>query len=169
MNDDSFARLVAEEIKNKVSDQQREYLKLPENWGRWQRAVSILLKNLDNQVEEIIKGEQQDVATYQALGSEGITLIAEVVSDSAERRKKIDRFRFHVAHRLDEITRMIAMSTDQVEERMKTVEFLRRAIKSHKDLMYEYDLEETAIDTALWAALDGYWTFDDIDEHSILG
>ena len=48
MNDDSFARLVAEEIKNKVSDQQREYLKLPENWGRWQRAVSILLKNLDN-------------------------------------------------------------------------------------------------------------------------
>jgi hypothetical protein len=61
------------------------------------------------------------------------------------------------------------MSTDQVEERMKTVEFLRRAIKSHKDLMYEYDLEETAIDTALWATLDGYWTFDDIDEHSILG
>jgi hypothetical protein len=52
---------------------------------------------------------------------------------------------------------------------MKTVEFLRRAIKSHKDLMYEYDLEETAIDTALWATLDGYWTFDDIDEHSILG
>jgi hypothetical protein len=33
----------------------------------------------------------------------------------------------------------------------------------HKDLLYEYDLEETAIDRALWDALDNRWTFESID------
>jgi hypothetical protein len=44
-----------------------------------------------------------------------------------------------------------------------TIEFLRKAIKRHRELLAEYDLESTSIDEALWLALDGKWEFDNID------
>ena len=34
MNDDTFARVVAEDVKNRATQPQKEYLKLPENWSR---------------------------------------------------------------------------------------------------------------------------------------
>jgi hypothetical protein len=34
-------------------------------------------------------------------------------------------------------------------------------------MMYEYDLEETVIDKALWASLDGKWLFDQISKEDV--
>jgi len=167
MNDDAFARLVAEEIKNNASDEQRDYLRLPENWSRWHRAVQALANNLDNQLKLIYEKNQEEVARYQELGEDGIRLIAETTAESDNRRKKIERFRFHVTSRLDEVARMIALGTDAVEERLKTVEFLRKAIESHRNKMREYEMEATPIDIALWASLDGRWDFEDINEDTM--
>ena len=36
ISDDEFARLVSEDVKNKVSSRQREILLDFSNWGRWQ-------------------------------------------------------------------------------------------------------------------------------------
>ena len=168
MNDDAFARLVAEEIKNNVSQEQRDYLNLPENWARWQRAVQILKDNLDAQVDNILKKEQSETEKYRELGEDGIKMLTEIMAEFDNRRKKIERFRYHVIKRLDEITRMIAMGTDVVEERLKTVEFLRKAIERHRDMMRAYELETTPIDIALWSCLDGKWTFDSITEEDML-
>lgn len=168
MNDDAFARLVAEEIKNKASQQQRDYLNLPENWARWQRAVQYLADNLEAQVRAIHATEQDELARYTAIGAENSTMVTELMADFETRRKKIERFRFHVTNRVDDITRMIAMGTDAVEDRLKTVDFLRKAIETHKSMMFEYELEPTPIDIALWAALEDKWKFDDLDEDEIL-
>lgn len=168
MNDDAFARLVAEEIKNQVSQSQRDYLNLPENWARWQRAAQILSNNLENQLKSIKDTEEVESEKYKALGQDGLKLLTETVAEFDNRRKKIERFRFHVVNRLDEITRTIAMGTEIVEERLKTVEFLRKAIEQHRDMMRDYDLEPTPIDVALWSTLDGKWIFDDINEEDIL-
>lgn len=167
MNDDAFARLVAEEIKNNASDEQRDYLRLPENWSRWHRAVQALENNLDIQLKLIHEKNQEEVARYQQLGEDGIRLIAETTAESDNRRKKIERFKFHVTSRLDEVARMIALGTDAVEERLKTVEFLRKAIESHRNKMREYEMEATPIDIALWASLDGRWDFENINEDTM--
>lgn len=167
MNDDAFARLVAEEIKNNASDEQRDYLRLPENWSRWHRAVQALANNLDNQLKLIHDRNQEEVARYQELGEDGIRLIAETTAESDNRRKKIERFKFHVTSRLDEVARMIALGTDAVEERLKTVEFLRKSIESHRQKMREYEMEATPIDAALWASLDGRWDFENINEDTM--
>lgn len=167
MNDDAFARLVAEEIKNNASEQQREYLRLPENWSRWHRAVKALSDNLEHQLKIIHDKNQEEIARYQQLGDDGLKLIAEATAEFDNRRKKIERFKFHVTSRLDEISRMIALGTDAVEERLKTVEFLRKAIESHREMMRYYDMEATPIDAALWLSLDGRWTFEDITEDTI--
>lgn len=168
MNDDAFARLVAEEIKNNVTPQQKEYLNLPENWTRWQRAVQSLADNLENQLKTIRETEEKETKRYEELGQDGVKLLAEIISEFDNRRKKIERFRYHVVTRLDDITRMIAMGSEIVDERLKTVEFLRRGIEKHKEMMRKYDVQPTPLDSALWAILDGRWLFDDIDEKTLL-
>ena len=168
MNDDAFARLVAEEIKNNASEQQRDYLRLPENWSRWHRAIKVLSDNLEQQLRSIHERNQDEIARYKELGEDGIKLIAEATAEFDNRRKKIERFRFHVTSRLDEVSRMIALGTDAVEERLKTVEFLRKAIENHRSLMLHYDMEATPIDFALWSALDGKWEFEDITDDTIM-
>ena len=162
MLDETFARLVAEEVKNRVTDEQREYLRLPENWTRWQRALMILAENLNGQLTILTNQEKDDTERYKALGDAGLKLLAETLSEYETRRKKISRFKFHVDTRLDEITRMIALGSDAIDERLKTVDFLRKAIERHQSLLQELDMEPTSVDKALWATLDGKWEFDDI-------
>jgi hypothetical protein len=162
MLDETFARLVAEEVKNRVTDEQREYLRLPENWTRWQRALMILADNLNGQLTVLTNQEKDDTERYKALGDAGLKLLAETLSEYETRRKKISRFKFHVDTRLDEITRMIALGSDAIDERLKTVDFLRKAIERHQSLLQELDMEPTSVDKALWATLDGKWEFDDI-------
>lgn len=168
MNDDTFARVVAEDVKNKATQPQKEYLHLPENWSRWQRALKTLETNLNDQLESIYTYEKEQITTYSALGKDGIKLIAEATAEFEARRKKIERFKFHVTTRLDEVTRLIGLGGEAVDERLKTVDFLRRAIEQHRSMMVSYDLEPTPIDGALWATLDGRWEFDNLSEEDIL-
>jgi hypothetical protein len=168
MNDDAFARLVAEEIKNRASQEQKDYLRLPENWTRWQRAVQVLADNLENQLKVIRETEERDTKRYREMGQDGLKLLAETMATFDNDRKKIERFRYHVVSRLDEVTRTIAMGSELVDDRLKTVEFLRRAIERHQEMMNEYDIQPTLFDSALWSALEGKWAFDDITETAVL-
>jgi hypothetical protein len=61
---------------------------------------------------------------------------------------------------------MIATGGDKADERLSMIEFYRKAISRHKELMTEYELDATNIDEALWSALDGKWEFDEITEES---
>jgi hypothetical protein len=47
------------------------------------------------------------------------------------------------------------------------IDFLRKGIIRHRMMIREFDLEETAIDKALWSTLDGKWNFDSIDPSSL--
>jgi len=167
MQDETFARLVAEEVKNSVTDTQVDYLRLPENWGRWQRALLTLIENLNNQLVGIDEQEKADADRYRSLGEHGITLIAESLSEHEARRKKITRFRFHVESKLDEVTRMIGLGTEAVDDQVKAVDFLRRAIERHRELNEQAMIDPTPIDNALWQSLEGKWEFDTIDPNSI--
>jgi hypothetical protein len=92
-----------------------------------------------------------------------LRLLAESMAESEARRRKIVRFRFHVETRFDEVSRMIALGSDAVDERLKTVDFLRKAIEQHKKMVLE-EFDPTPVDSALWAILDGKWEFDNIGE-----
>lgn len=166
MNDDAFARLVAEDVKNKTSRDQKTYLSLPENWGRWQRALKLLIENLNGQREQILDTETRTIEKYRHLGDEGIRLTMELNASFEERRKKIERFTYYVEQKFDEVSRMIATGSDKADERLSMIEFYRKAISQHKELMTEYELDATSIDEALWSALDGKWAFDGITEEN---
>jgi hypothetical protein len=167
ISDDEFARLVAEEVKNKLSPTQRKVLMEPENLDKWKRALIALLDNLDKQLDDLAADEAADHERYSSFGREGKTLVAQAQTAYRTRIAKISRFRFHVSRRLDDVVSMIdGEDTEQTDVWQESV-FLRKAISMHKKLIREYDLEETAIDKALWLALDGEWMFDAITVDNI--
>lgn len=168
IDDYRFAKMVADEVKNQLPREQREILLEKDNWHRWKEALLSLIDNLDEQIEDIDADEEADTERFDNLGREGKVLLAEACRVYAERRKKISRFKFYVNKKLDQVVKMI-----ETGEKMEMpvianeADTLRRAIIKHRAMLREYDLEETAIDRALWATLENKWLFDSIDSSAI--
>ena len=168
MDDERFARIVAQDVKNKLNARERDYLNLPENRDRWVRSLVFLKENLDNQLLDLNDEEQIETDRYEALGEDGRLLLASMLSDLSQRRKKIERFQQYVERRSEAVQRLTASTSEELEERAKLVEFLRRAIETHRSMMARVNFDATLIDCALWDALEGKWEFDDIDIQALI-
>jgi hypothetical protein len=166
-NDDAFARMVAEEVKNKTSLQEREELQNPEHWDRWKRALIALSDNLQRQIDSIEADSESDQQRYSSLGAKGGKLTTEALRYYGEKATRIKRFKYHVDRRLDDVCLMIDTGETSNNDGWKEVDFYRRAIIAHKNLLEEFDLEDTAIDRSLWDCLDGKWTFGDINNDNL--
>ena len=167
INDDAFARMVAEEVKNKLSPLHKRQLMEKTNWERWKKALLILSENLEGQIEDIEDDAAVDEERYASMGSSGRNLATESRQAYESKIKKISRFKFHVDRRLDEVASMIETGEEISSDGWEIVDFLKRAIAKHRSLLYEFDMEETSIDRALWAALENKWEFDNIDADSL--
>jgi chromosome segregation ATPase len=167
IDDITFAQMVAEEVKNKLSPIQRDLLIRPENWERWRDNLQALVDNLDDQIEDIDLDNQSDIERFQTFGRDGKILAQEASKAYDARKKKILRFRFHVNKRLDEISAMIDTGEAPESNGWQEMETLKKAIIKHRALLREFELEETSIDRALWAVLNNEWLFDLIDESSL--
>jgi len=163
LNDDIFAKFVAEEVKNKLSPLHRQELMKQENWERWREALGYLSRNLQEQLDSIDADAGSDASRYLSMGRDGKHLAVEAKKAYDFRSKKISRFKFHVDKRLDEVSAMIETGTEIINDGWDKVEFYKNAIFRHREMLREFDLEETAIDRALWATLGDRWLFDDID------
>ena len=162
-NDDSFARMVAEEVKNKLSPLHKQELMKPENWGRWKDALVALSDNLQRQIDNIEADSLSDSERYASLGRDGIRLNRESQQFYGEKAVRVKRFKFHVDKRLDQVVAMMETGEVVQSDGWDQVDFLRKAITKHRSMMRELDLEDTEVDHALWNALDGKWEFDSID------
>lgn len=172
INDDEFARLVSEDVKNKVSSRQRETLMDADNWGRWQRALLLLVENLDEQISDIESDQESDAIRFGAMGEDGLVLAEEANYAYRSRKMKIERFKFHVNRRLDDVTQMIETGKhDHLKRDTRgssgDADFYRKAIAKHRSLLEEYDLEATEIDRALWRTLNNEWAFEEINESNL--
>lgn len=164
MNDEDFAQLVALEVKKRANPEGVKHLHREENLVRWQKALSSLLTNLTRQVERFDDQIQECVDRYSPLGREGMLHIEEVTKNLEDKKRKVISFRFHVEKRYDEVSKMVLINTGEASPDGSIVDFYRRAIERHRELMREYEFEPTRLDEALWAALDGKWEFDDARE-----
>lgn len=167
MNDDAFARMVAEEVKNKLSPLHKAELMNKENWERWRSALIALSANLQNQIDVIEEDAEADEARYSSMGAGGRRLSQQAASYYGDKATRIKRFKFHVDKRLDEVSMMIDTGAEIESDGWDKVDFLRRAIAKHRSMLREYDLEDTAIDRALWSTLDYKWAFDSINDDNL--
>jgi len=156
MDQSEFDRLVSEDVKNLISPEKADYLRMPSNQRRWLTSLMKLIKNLDEQVEGL---KQDEITITKNMPSHFITGYK---TESDEKRTKIGRFRFYVMQRATEAERMIALGEDHQDPDLKLADFLVKAIIQHKEMMVEYDFEPTPIDRALWKAIEGQWMFTGI-------
>ena len=166
-NDDAFARMVAEEVKNKLSPLHKKELMKQENWEKWKDALLALSDNLQRQIDDIEADSESDLARYGSLGRAGTKLTREAGSYYETKATRIKRFKFHVDRRLDEVAIMISTGQEMQNDGWEQVEFFKRAIAKHRAMLRDFDLEDTAIDRSLWDTLDNKWTFEDISEDSL--
>lgn len=148
MNDESFARIVAEDVKNNVTESQRDYLMLPQNRDRWKRALTALVNNLDSQIANIEGDKSDDIVRYSDLGAQGKALLVEACAAYDARLNKINRFKFYVENRL---TFVEGLADEQYE--MSRKEILETAIHKYLQLLDDLDYERTELDDALEYAL----------------
>lgn len=148
MNDESFARIVAEDVKNNVTESQRDYLMLPQNRDRWKRALTALVNNLDSQIANIEGDKSDDITRYSDLGAQGKALLVEACAAYDARLNKINRFKFYVENRL---TFVEGLADEQYE--MSRKEILETAIHKYLQLLDDLDYERTELDDALEYAL----------------
>ncbi len=165
--DDFFARMVADDVKNRASVQQRDTLTEKSNWDRWRRALLALVANLDEQIENITTDAEADSVRYGGMGRPGKRLADEAERAYGQRKTRVERFKFHVDRRLDQVMTMIDTDEPMEENPWETAEFYRRAISTHRNMLRDFDLEDTAVDRALWATLDNKWEFDRVDSLSL--
>lgn len=166
ISDDAFAKIVAEEVKNRASQANRAILLDKQNWDRWSRALRALVDNLEEQLQDIEADIESDTERYTSI-DDGQLLLATALSVYETRKKKIERFKFHVENRLVQVDGMIQTGIAPKDEPVTALIHLQNAIRTHKRLMYEFDMEDTPLDRALWAALDGKWLFDSITAEDI--
>jgi hypothetical protein len=159
--------MVAEEVKNQVNPLERAELRLVENWDRWKRALLALSENLQRQIESIEADSKSDQKRYSSMEFKFKKLNDETQRYYNEKATRINRFKYHVDRRLDEVCIMIETGESTLEDGWKEVDFYRRAIIAHRTLMRDFDLEDTAIDRSLWECLDSKWTFDSINNDNL--
>ena len=167
LSDDAFAQLVAEEVKNRLSPGQRDVLLEKENWDRWQRALFALSENLVSQLGDIDMDSEADLNRYEALGRSGRALAKEAAAAYGSKRTKVERFKFHVDKRLDQVATMMKTGEPMDMSPYEIANLYRSAIIKHREMLVEFDMEDTAIDRALWAALENKWEFDGVTVDSL--
>ena len=159
MDNETFDRLVSEDVKNLLSPEKSDFLRLPENRERWKKTLLQLIENLDEQITDLSKDEM--VAT-ENLPSHMVTEF-KVVTD--EKKTKINRFRFYVMQKISECEKLIAMGdSEENTSDLSLAQFLKKAIEEHKDLMAKHEFEPTPIDIALWNCMSGEWGFVDMEK-----
>ena len=166
ISDYIFAYMVSEDVKNKISSGQKAVLMEKENWPKWQRCLIALVNNLDEQLDGLHEDEDADMKRFSEIESRygsKRNLLQQAERSYANKRIKIERLGFHVNKKLDEVTRMIETGSLMEQNGWEQVEFLKRAIYTHRKMLTDNDMEATSIDEALWASLQNKWEFDNID------
>jgi len=158
MDQQEFDRIVSEDVKNVLSSEKQDYLRLNENLERWKKSLLKLLENLDEQISGL--GQDEAVITEKLPTS----LVSSYKIETDEKKTKIGRFRFYVTQKLSEAERMIALGESGQEEDLRLASFYRNAILEHRSIMQHYDFEPTPIDHALWNSIDGVWSFVDLEQ-----
>jgi len=160
ISDDAFAHMVAQEVKNKASEEHRQFLCQPENLDRWMRALNALLDNLNGQIENSTQDMIADEARYSGLGEDGIKLGAEAKMYYENKINKAERFKFHVVKRVSDVAGMISLQKAVGADEEKLFSLCRDAIEAHRMYLLRYDIETTPADEALYKALEGVWAFE---------
>tara|TARA_Y100000004_G_scaffold111107_1_gene124725 strand:+ start:9084 stop:9539 length:456 start_codon:yes stop_codon:yes gene_type:complete len=144
-----FEILVSEDIKNKTSAKDKEYLF--EHKEVWRDSLLMIIETVSEQIEQLDKEIKDLRDNYPDFD-------ADPASSTNEKRIKANRFRFHAEKKLAEVDRMILLGHEPDPD-TKLIHFLRDAILAHKQWHLDNELVPSEGDERLYKVLEGKWDF----------
>lgn len=147
----NFAIIVSEDIKNNVSQHDRDFLRLPENLEKWKECLFNIIVTVSQKITLLetdinsLRSAYPDFSVDPAAGME-------------DQKTKSERFRFYAEKRLAEVDRLTALGLP-ADPSLSLATFLRDAIIAHKEWHVSNSLVNSDADYCLYAALDGVWKF----------
>lgn len=155
MNDVDFEDLVAREIRNEATIDEREWLRSEDTVQRWATALGDLVNSLNHQYLGLAEDDALDRALIDA-GTLTHRALTQRRAERATKRRKMGRFKRGVETRLSEAKgiireRNIRMTASEDHE----MRYLyREAIKAHRAAAEAADLEPEEHDLELWSILN---------------
>lgn len=162
IDDETFARLVADNIKNKTSVAQNKFLELPDNNLRWQKALNSLIDTLNDQINKISYETKESIGKYSDYGDISHDSLTRTIAHGDTRKQKIERFKFYVEKKLSE-----AQSIDAADVVADLGSLTVMAIRKHQEMSLYHKIENTPLDIALYDSLNGVWSFNKIRESDL--
>lgn len=147
----NFEIIVSEDIKNKASQQDKDFLRLPENHLEWKQCLINIIQTVSEKIESLD-------ADIESLRSAYSDFSIDPAAGLDDQREKSKRFRFYAEKRLAEVDRLISLGKDS-DPSLSLATFLRDAIIAHRKWNSEHGLINSKGDDYLYAALDGEWKF----------
>ena len=147
----NFAIIVSEDIKNNCSQQDKDFLRLPENLQLWKECLLEIISTVSGKISEL----EADINSLRASYPDFVTDPAAGMED---KKTKSERFRFYAEKRLAEVDRLVTLG-EPADPSLSLATFLRDAIIAHKRWHEDNDLVNSEGDDCLYAALDGVWKF----------
>ena len=144
-----FEIIVSEDIKNKSSKTDREFLKSHKE--DWRDALLVIVQTVSHKIKELDNEIHALRSTYSGFEIDPATGLD-------EQRTKANRFRFHAEKKLAEVDRIIRLGHEPDPD-TKLIHFLRDAILAHKQWHVDNQLVPSEGDERLYKALEGKWDF----------
>lgn len=151
MEHTDFALLVSEDVKNKLDQKSKDFLRLEENREEWRKCIMTIISTVTEKINQLS-------AEVSALRSEYAGFIIDPAEALEAKLDKAKRFRFHAEKRLVEIDRLTMLGQES-DPSLSLATFLRDAIEAHRQWHIDNDLVPSEGDDSLYAALDGVWGF----------
>ena len=144
-----FEILVSEDIKNKTSSEDKQYLMAHKEV--WRDSLLVIIETVSEQIKEL----ESEISELRSAYPDFDTGPAASIN---EKRVKANRFRFHAEKKLAEVDRMILLGHEPDPD-TKLVHFLRDAILAHKQWHVDNELVPSEGDERLYKVLEGKWDF----------
>lgn len=145
--------LVRNEIRNKVSQSDRDFLMEPTNLVLWQEYLAELLNDTQDSIDQAENKFLIESERYRGFGKKMNEAYRFM---HAEEQKKRFTVRYKVNKRLDEVTRMVVAQRPESEADLYPL--LKAAIMAHKRAVTGNG-DPRDVDYDLWDSLDGKWSF----------
>jgi hypothetical protein len=148
---ETFELLVSEDVKNKLDQHDKDFLRLPENRVQWRDCLLTIIDTVTKKIDSLQEEINRLRETYSGF-------VTDPAASLDEQKDKAVRFRFYAEKRLAEADRLLALG-DDVDPSLSLATFLRDAIIAHRQWHVDKGLVNSEGDDCLYAALDGEWKF----------
>lgn len=148
---ETFELLVSEDVKNKLAQHDKDFLRLPENRVKWRDCLLTIIDTVTTKIDSL----EEEITRLRNTYSD---FVVDPAASLDEQRDKAVRFRFYAEKRLAEADRLLALGED-ADPSLSLATFLRDAIMAHRQWHADEGMESTEGDDCLYAALDGEWKF----------